>query len=415
MVVLVDLDDEPPSPRAPRAPGFIRDMKPLHHSLAPTAAETDDSAPGPNERPNPNVNGFSAALSCYPIVRQLASQLDLNTLHDLSRTCRQFRANLLEYRDQLVKHTLHCCNEQDDTATKLASRSEPRFNLSPSRTLTSGRVGKCARDMVGECQRCGVVVCRNCTMKPPATPIIRARHRRLCRTCNKAPLPLLLAAYKQRSPSSDSPSPPGSPHSRAVELDQSRSFTAPAFERTPCNCDNVVWLCAPCGKDLRNADTMYVRAWSWRTTYSYYLGGVGTGAGEGNEGVECGRGSACLGARVVEHETCEQDILDALAAADASPEAGERWRGTSYLAQEIEGIGGVLKVKHKKQVRVGECVKLYEDEREKAVQYLEREVTGKLRSWCSWCERIVLGEKDKADIAGHPISSGSSSTSSRSS
>ncbi|EAT91229.1 hypothetical protein SNOG_01580 [Parastagonospora nodorum SN15] len=232
-------------------------------------------------------------------------------------------------------------------------------------------------------------------MKPPATPIIRARHRRLCRTCNKAPLPLLLAAYKQRSPSSDSPSPPGSPHSRAVELDQSRSFTAPAFERTPCNCDNVVWLCAPCGKDLRNADTIY------------YLGGVGTGAGEGNEGVECGRGSACLGARVVEHETCEQDILDALAAADASPEAGERWRGTSYLAQEIEGIGGVLKVKHKKQ--------LYEDEREKAVQYLEREVTGKLRSWCSWCERIVLGEKDKADIAGHPISSGSSSTSSRSS
>jgi hypothetical protein len=96
----------------------------------------------------------------FSIVRQLASQLDLNTLHDLSRTCRQFRANLLEYRDQLVKHTLHCCNEQGDTATKLASRSEPRFNLSPSRTLTSGRVGKCARDMVGECQRCGVVVCR---------------------------------------------------------------------------------------------------------------------------------------------------------------------------------------------------------------------------------------------------------------
>jgi hypothetical protein len=251
---------------------------------------------------------------------------------------------------------------------------------------------------------------QNCTMKPPATPIIRARHRRLCRTCNKAPLALLLAAYKPRFLPSGSPSPPGSPQSRVVELDKSRAFTAPAFDRTPCNCDNVVWLCAPCGKDLRNADTMYVRAWSWRTTYSYYLGGVGTGAGEGNEGVECGRGSVCLGARIVEHETCEQDILDALAAADASPEASERWRGTSYLAQEIEGIGGVLKIKHKKQVRVG--VKLYEDEREKAVQYLEREVTGKLRSWCSWCERVVLGEKDKADISGRPISSGSSSASS---
>lgn len=68
MVVLVDLDDEPPSPHAtPRAPGFIRDMKPVHHSLAPTsAAGDDDRAPGSDERPNPNINGFSAALSCYP-------------------------------------------------------------------------------------------------------------------------------------------------------------------------------------------------------------------------------------------------------------------------------------------------------------------------------------------------------------
>jgi hypothetical protein len=94
------------------------------------------------------------------IVRQLASQLDLNTLHDLSRTCRQFRANLLEYRYQLVKHTLHCCNEEDEATTKLDSRTEPQFSLSASRTLTSGRIGKCARDMVGECQRCGIVVCR---------------------------------------------------------------------------------------------------------------------------------------------------------------------------------------------------------------------------------------------------------------
>jgi hypothetical protein len=253
-------------------------------------------------------------------------------------------------------------------------------------------------------------------MKPPATPVLRARHRRLCRTCNKAPLAIIVAQHKQRSFSSGSPSPPTSPRPHAVKLDgnttQSRAFTAPAFERTPCNCDNVVWLCAPCGKDLRNADTMYVRGWSWRTRYSHYLGGVGTGAGEGNEGVECGKGPTCLGARIVEHETCEQDILDALAAADASPEAAGRWRGSSYLAQEIEGIGGVLKIKHKKHVSVGECVKLYEDEREKAVQYLEREVNGKLRSWCSWCERIVMGDKDKSELAGRPVSRGSSSASS---
>ncbi|KAL5121425.1 hypothetical protein ACEQ8H_000496 [Pleosporales sp. CAS-2024a] len=359
MVVLVDLECTPPSPLAPR------------HGAAAAAAATG--------RPNPNVNGFSAALSCYPVVRQLASQLDLNTLHDLSRTCRQFRANLLEYRGQLVRHTLHCGNEAVGSGS-----------LGPERALTSGRVGACARDMVGECQRCGMVVCRNCTMKPPATPRIRARHRRLCRTCNKAPLPRLLAACPPPALSSRPPSAP-------VPLDTARAFTAPAFERTPCNCDNVVWLCMPCGKDLRNADTAYLRAWQWRIEYSHTLGGIGIGVGEGNEGVECGRGAACLGAHIVQHETCEQDILDALAAADA---AEARWRGTSYLAQEMEGIGGVLKVKHKKQLRVGECVKLYEDEQNKTVQGFEREVTGQLRSWCSWCERIVLGEKDKADVAG---------------
>lgn len=221
----------------------------------------------------------------------------------------------------------------------------------------------------------------------------------------------------QKHSPNDFPSPPSSPNPRPtlLENDQHRAFTAPAFERTPCNCDNVVWLCAPCGKDLRNADTMYVRGWSWRTRYTHYLGGVGTGVGEGNEGVECGRGEFCLGAKIVEHETCEQDILDALESAAQSPESPERWRGTSYLAQEIEGIGGVLKVKHKKQVRVGECVKLYEDEREKSILYLEREVTGQLRSWCSWCERVVLGEKDTADMAGIlSTSRGSSSTSSSS-
>ncbi|KAJ4373080.1 hypothetical protein N0V83_003371 [Neocucurbitaria cava] len=325
MVVLVDLDDDAPSLHAPHGSGLLN-VKPVHHSLAPTAAEGNvQEADMHDERPNPNINGFSAALSCYP----------------------------------------------------------------------------------GQ----------NCTMKPPPTPALRARYRRICRTCTKAPLGLLMAQQKQRSSSTSSstPSPPGSPSPRPVfwDSDRPRAFTAPAFERTPCNCDAVVWLCAPCGKDLRNADTMYVRGWSWRTRYSHYLGGVGTGAGEGNEGVECGRGSACLGAKIVEHETCEQDILDALESAAQSPGSPDRWRGSSYLAQEIEGIGGVLKIKHKKQVRVGECVKLYEDEREKSMQFLEREVAGKLRSWCSWCERVVLGEKDKAEIAGlRPTSSGSSSASS---
>ncbi|KAE8838423.1 hypothetical protein CFE70_006094 [Pyrenophora teres f. teres 0-1] len=380
MVVLVDLeDDEPPSLQTPHASGLLN-VKPLYHSLDTPPADNVQGAEDIEERPNPNINGFSAALSCYPIVSQLAAQLDLNTLHDLSRTCRQFRANLLEYRSQLVKHTLHCDNEDVDFCAREGAQAYAEQRMIPT---------ICARDMVGGCQRCGVIVCRNCTMKPPPTPALR----------------------KPRSPS-DSSSP--MPRPVVLDNDKPRAFTAPAFERI-CNCDDVVWLCAPCGRYLRNADGIYVRGWSWRTQYRHYLGGVGTGAGEGNEGVECGRQIKCLGARLVEHETCEEVPVFEVARSQTpeTPDRPDRWRGTSYFHQEIEGIGGVLKIKLKKQLRVGECVKLFEDEKDRSIQYLEREVRGDVRSWCSWCDRVVLSNKDKADIAGNqPSSSGSSSTSS---
>ncbi|CAI6342169.1 unnamed protein product [Periconia digitata] len=411
MVVIVDLEDDTPPPEHIHRAA----QKPLHHSLGAgiSLAENKqhDSETTAGGRSNPNVNGFSAALSCYPVVRQLASQLDLNSLHDLSRTCRQFRANLLEYRDQLIKHTLLCENEKADAGALLGTRiMEAHTGFRSARQLTSGRFGKCARDMVGECQRCAHVVCRNCTIKPPATPVLRARHRRLCRTCTKAPLHLLTSFKRHRASSTDTWSPPGSPGLRfeVLDIEEHRAFTTPAFERTPCVCDSMVWLCQSCGSQFRNADTSYVRAWTWRTRYSHYLGGVGTGAGEGNEGVECGRGSDCLAGRVVEHEVDCHQSLEA-----PPPSSPDRWTGTSYHAQEIEGIGNVIKMKVKKQVHVGQCVKIYEDERDRSIQYLEREVSGKLRSWCSWCERVVLSEKDRAEATGRrPSSSGPSSPSS---
>ncbi|KAF2475397.1 uncharacterized protein BDR25DRAFT_102316 [Lindgomyces ingoldianus] len=415
MVVIVDLGDDS-SAHASNASGFPS-VKPLHHSLATISRDTTQYPGAEANRPNPNINGFSAALSCYPIVRQLASQLDLNTLHDLSRTCRQFRANLLEYRDQLIKHTLHCANEDPGVGIRLVQGLRQSLETWEQETqlprqLTSGRVGKCARDMVGECQRCGTVVCRNCTIKPPPTPTLRVRHRRLCRTCTKAPLHLLTAPKRIRTMSSSSP--PLSPRPAPTLFDDqpTPAFTASAFDRAPCCCDTMVWLCQPCGQNLRSADTMYIRAWTWRTRYSHYLGGVGTGAGEGNEGVNCGRGPECLAAKTVEHEMdCDAETL---AMIESKTSEDGRWKGTSYHAQEIEGVGGVVKMKAKKQVRVGNCVKVYEDERDRSIQYLPREVQGKLRSWCSWCQRVVLSGKDlEEEIFGvRPPSSVCSSESS---
>jgi hypothetical protein len=67
-----------------------------------------------------------------------------------------------------------------------------------------------------------------------------------------------------------------------------------------------------------------------------------------------------------------------------------------YLRQEIEGIGGVVKKKVKKKVRTGATVWEFDDERESG-KYLEREASGVQRSWCGWCSRVVMGERDREE------------------
>jgi hypothetical protein len=41
--------------------------------------------------------------------------------------------------------------------------------------FTSGKIGPCARDMVGECRKCSEIVCRVC-LRPSALPIPRNTH-----------------------------------------------------------------------------------------------------------------------------------------------------------------------------------------------------------------------------------------------
>ena len=66
MVVLVDLGDSAhPAYLAPHTlTPNIPDLKPLLHDLL--ASTSDEHAKPVDERSNPNINGFSAALSCYP-------------------------------------------------------------------------------------------------------------------------------------------------------------------------------------------------------------------------------------------------------------------------------------------------------------------------------------------------------------
>ncbi len=112
---------------------------------------------------------------------------------------------------------------------------------------------------------------------------------------------------------------------------------------------------------------------------------------------------------------CTTEELEQMEREAAKRESeGGSWAGTSYLMQEIEGIGGVVKKKVKRRVRVGAVVKEYEDERD-AGNYLRREQQGLVRSWCAWCERVIPGKKDVERLNGEADTDWPSSASSASS
>ncbi|KAK4219604.1 hypothetical protein QBC37DRAFT_409328 [Rhypophila decipiens] len=451
MAVFVDLADEdiepPQNGQPPRYP--IDDVVKAAAKAAVVAASSTANKFEPKEdetqriseeeaqrlpvRENPNRNPMTRALGCYPIIMSVAAHIDLNTLDNLSRTCRQIREGLLQYRKMLLISTLHCSNEHlpvdPEETLRYRARAMNWFYMEDAgRTSYAGKSGKCARDLVAGCRRCGTVVCRNCAIKPPAPIVLRDRHRRLCMTCAKAPLGSLVK-------------PP---------LDPSVPLSSDIMQRSICTCDSFtgVWLCQPCGRTIRSDDYDYKGIWKWRSQYTDVLGGLGTGIGEGDRGVICGRETSCCAAREREQETdCEaEDAADANinntlgflslsppslsdngssnlsvhSASSGSSAAGGGGSSTAsnnnlqvspqgsprvpspaikagYERHEIEGIGGVMKKKRLRMVKVGACVPEWADERA-AGDILGREVNGKVRSWCGWCWRVIPGASDYREM-----------------
>lgn len=249
---------------------------------------------------------------------------------------------------------------------------------------------------------------------------LKGRNRRLCRTCIKSPLDKHTSiAVHHDGCGEDSRFVQDAVARRLLSsIVSSEPTTCKVFARDPCTCTENVWICQPCGQSLRTADITYMRGWTWRTRYSTYLGGLGTGIGEGVEGVQCGRQSQCLASKEVEQEIdCDaEEMAFARLQVERAQSEGRYATASSYLMQEIEGIGGVVKKKVKKRVRVGAVVKEYEDERELG-GFLVREQEGNNRSWCTWCQRVIGSRKDLAvpekDGLGRTIpDSGSSSSSS---
>lgn len=193
----------------------------------------------------------------------------------------------------------------------------------------------------------------------------------------------------------------------------------------------------PLSKSISNSSSV----WRWRNHYGESLGCLGTGIGDGDRGVICGRDSNCLAAREREQET-DCDAEDARGSPGSSssdrhsPPTPQNHHATSYFPimtasnqsieslveeyrhertpspllgpgyerHEIEGIGGIVKRKLVRMVRVGACVPEWEDEKSHShgagpSRVLGHEVRGDVRSWCGWCNRVVPGKKDRADMA----------------
>ncbi|EGY13409.1 hypothetical protein VD0002_g405 [Verticillium dahliae] len=405
MVVIVDLEDEnveltfqTPAPRRvsvakPNAPRLIMDDD-LHEPSTRSIFQ----------------NCITRAFGQYPIVESVVQHIDLNTLDSLSRTSYLIHEGLIQYRSSLLKATIRCINSEEpvDPESTLRFRAragnhyfetDPRSLRAGSYLPYNGKSGQCARDLVSECRLCGVPVCRNCTIKRPGAAAAAERHRRLCTSCVDAPIGALLG-------------PP---------VDPDTPQEADEVQRELCQCDENagVWLCQPCGKGIRASDSDYNCVWKWRSHYGEVLGGLGTGIGDGDRGVICGRESDCVAAKEVEQET-DCDAEDARESSletitppgtpgsflhrqdsSSSVSSHERQRtpsplqlGPGYERHEIEGIGGVVKKKLVRMVRVGACVPEWEDEKSKR-KIMNRERSHQVRSFCGWCYRVIPSKSEK--------------------
>lgn len=201
------------------------------------------------------------------------------------------------------------------------------------------------------------------------------------------------------------------------------------------------------------------RIWRWRTQYGEVLGGLGTGIGDADRGVECARGKNCLSSKCIEHETdCDADdareaedlalehsrtgtptlslysgshswssshsslhshshsngstpngLLSPGLAAASAPRSPSPAVGPGYARHEVEGIGNKIKTIKMSMVRVGGCVPEWKDEKASG-QVLGREIAGDVRSWCGWCDRVIPGKKDYLVDAQRRSSTSTTST-----
>jgi len=122
--------------------------------------------------------------------------------------------------------------------------------------------------------------------------LLRHRHRRICTACSKVPLSTLIG-----------PGPLGESQWGFIAPVVCLSKWTPLVARSATVPTKEFGFANLVAAHFEAQNNEYESIWKWRTRYLPSLGGLGVGIGEGNRGVECGRGGECVAAKEVEQET----------------------------------------------------------------------------------------------------------------
>ncbi|KGQ09711.1 hypothetical protein BBAD15_g4946 [Beauveria bassiana D1-5] len=355
-------------------------------------------------------NAVTRAFQCYPIVVGVVSHIDLTTLDSLARASRMIHHGLVQYRVALLAATLRCSNENLplDTAARANAGIDSYTDTSRQAAGAAKASRCCARDMVGECRRCAAVICRAShltlhlpLMRPqrrapsasviavsappaPRRPSSRLRARASTRRVRGAPTPCSARFATAPRAASGCASPVVAPYAMPTMT----IFASGAGATTTAR-SSVVWAPASATQtaaclaareceqeiDCDAEDARSSRAPSTSSSSDHHQNNPATPPGAHN------------------HDSFFPASWSSESRANDRIPSSPLLLGPGYERHEIEGIGGIVKRKLVRMVRVGKCVPEWEEERTSA-RVLGREARGEARSWCGWCWRVVPGRDD---------------------
>lgn len=132
------------------------------------------------------------------------------------------------------------------------------------------------------------------------------------------------------------------------------------------------------------------------------------------ESVHCWRDADCVEAEEVDVEhTVEVEVGRWRRDAQEKEKGNAGHYAPRYVWQEVEGVGGMMKGKKKVKVKIGGWFLRWgtthrehgasgslgaspsTERRRRPVAQAPREREGEARSWCGWCDRVVLGREDE--------------------